>query len=58
VFALENGQRWRSAGESTYVSPPIPNPAVKITPGALGTFWLTVEGVKSRVKVALVEGAK
>jgi type IV secretory pathway VirB10-like protein len=58
IFALENGQRWRSAGESTYVSPPIASPAVKITPGSLGAFWLTVEGVRQRVKVAIVEGAK
>jgi hypothetical protein len=56
LFTLENGQRWQSSGESTYVSPPVPNPAVKITPGALGSFWLTVEGVKSRVRVALISG--
>lgn len=56
VFALENGQRWQSAGEGTYVSPPIASPAVKITPGLLGTFWLNVEGVKSRVKVVLIGG--
>ena len=53
IFMLENGQRWQSAGESTYVSPPVMNPAVKIVPGALGSFWMTVEGVKSRVKVKL-----
>ncbi len=56
TFTLENGQRWQSAGESTYVSPPILRPAVKITPGMLGTFWLTVEGVRQRVKVAIIEG--
>lgn len=58
TFTLENGQRWQSAGESTYVSPPILKPAVKITPGMLGTFWMTVEGVRQRVKVAIIEGAK
>ncbi len=58
TFVLENGQRWQSAGESTYVSPPILRPAVKIAPGVLGTFWMTVEGVRQRVKVAIIEGAK
>ena len=57
IFTLENGQRWQAEGSGTYVQPrPIANPAVKITPGMLGTFWLTVEGVKARVKVALVGG--
>lgn len=59
VFSLENGQRWQAAGSDTYVLPrALMNPAVKITPGALGSFWLTVEGVKSRVKVALVGSAR
>lgn len=50
-FRLENGQRWQTAGESTYVSPPLMNPAMKIVPGVLGSFWMTVEGIKPRVKV-------
>ncbi|MEI6467220.1 MAG: hypothetical protein WCQ89_21035 [Verrucomicrobiota bacterium] len=50
-FRLENGQRWQTAGEGTYVSPPLLNPAIKIVPGALGSFWMTVEGIKPRVKV-------
>ena len=58
IFPLENGQRWQSAGESTYVSPLVMSPAVKIGPGMLGTFWMTVEGVKQRVKVTSVGGGK
>ena len=58
IFTLDNGQRWQSAGESTYYSPLIMSPAVKIAPGMFGTFWMTVEGVKSRVKVVPVGGAK
>ncbi len=58
LFTLENGQRWQATGTDIYVSPPIASPAVKITPGMLGTFWLTVEGVKRRVKVELVGGGK
>lgn len=56
LFTLENGQRWQSAGEATYISPPIRSPAVRVVPGALGSFWLVVEGVKPRVKVTLVSG--
>lgn len=58
IFTLENGQRWQSAGESTYVSPLVLSPAVKIGPGMLGTFWMTVEGVKQRVKVTSVGAGK
>ena len=54
VFTLENGQRWQVAGGDGYVGPPIPSPAVKITPGMLGTFWMNIEGVNRRVKVTLI----
>jgi len=56
VFGLENGQRWQAAGAESNVTPPVPGPAVKITPGLLGSFWMTIEGVRPRVKVALVGG--
>ena len=52
VFTLENGQRWRNMSSNSYVTSVVQNPAVKIVPGILGTFWMTVEGVKQRVKVA------
>lgn len=55
VFGLENGQRWREANGTTYVSPPLPAPTVRITPGALGTFWMEIEGVRVRVKVVRVD---
>lgn len=57
LFTLENGQRWQAEGSGTYVSPPRENPAVKISPGVLGSFWMTVEGVRPRVKVAPVGAA-
>jgi len=53
-FTLENGQRWRHAGDTTYVTPAVMNPKVTITPGILGVFWMNVEGVKPRLKVTLV----
>lgn len=54
VFTLENGQRWRVEGSESYVSPAVRAPAVKITPGMLGSFFLNVEGVRPRAKVAIV----
>jgi hypothetical protein len=56
VFVLENGQQWRADGSSTYVSPLMTRPAVKIVPGVLGSFWMIIEGVRPRVKVSLVGG--
>jgi hypothetical protein len=56
VFTLENGQRWQTDGSSSYVTPPVPAPAVKIEPGLLGSFWMTVEGVNPRVRVTPVGG--
>ena len=55
VFALENGQRWREANGTTYVSPPLSAPKVRITPGAFGAFWLEIEGVRVRAKVIRVD---
>ncbi len=49
-FHLENGQTWRAV-EGEYVTPPMPAPRVKIEPGLFGTFWMTIEGVRQRVKV-------
>lgn len=51
VFQLENGQRWRVAGSTSYVTPPMPPPKVRIVPGALGSFWMEIEGVNQRVRV-------
>jgi hypothetical protein len=58
VFALENGQRWREANGTTYASPPLSAPKVRITPGALGTFWMEIEGVRVRVKVVRIDSGR
>ena len=58
MFTLENGQRWQANSTDAYVTAPMANPAVKITPGALGSFWMTIEGVKPRVRVILVGGSR
>lgn len=51
VFTLENGQRWRVDGTDEYVARPQPAPRVRIKPGALGAYWMEIEGVRPRVKV-------
>jgi hypothetical protein len=51
VLTLENGQRWQIANGGLYSTPPVPSPKVKIVPAALGGFWMTIEGVSSRVRV-------
>ena len=55
VFTLENGQRWQVTSEDSYVTPPEPGPAVTIKPGTLGAFWMTIAGVRPRVKVVRVD---
>ena len=53
-FRLENGQVWRQNGGDNYSTPPVSAPRVWIEPGALGAFFLRIEGVNPRVKVELV----
>jgi hypothetical protein len=58
VFVLENGQRWQVSGGDSYVTSPVRGPAVKIVPGALGSFWMTIEGVRTRVRVVRIDAAR
>ncbi len=51
IFTLESGQRWQVSGTEAYSSPPLNSPAVKIVPGMMGTFFMTIEGVRPRVRV-------
>lgn len=55
VFTLENGQRWRVQDGTSYVGSTVRAPKAKIVPGVLGSFWLEIEGVSTRVKVKQVE---
>ena len=58
VFALENGQRWQETGGSTYAGPPLAAPAVRIRAGALGAYWMRIEGVRLEVKVRRVDAGR
>lgn len=52
-FRLANGQVWKQIDSSTYATPPQPGGKVWIEPGALGSFFLRFDGIRSRVKVQL-----
>ncbi len=57
LFTLSNGQRWRVVNGS-YVAPKDPAPRkVRIVPGVLGSFFLEIEGIRSRPKVAFAGAA-
>jgi hypothetical protein len=58
TFRLENGDRWQTTGSGTYVTPPIPNPAVRIVPSQFGGYWMSVEGVNQRVRVTPINAGK
>lgn len=53
-FVLENGQVWRQA-EASEFPVHLQSPAVVIRKGALGTYFLSIEGYGSRVKVRRVK---
>ncbi len=57
VFVLENGQRWQVVSNESYVTPPEKGPkAVKIIPGAFGTFFLEIEGVRVKPRIKIIIG--
>ena len=58
IFALDNGQRWQVIGGDDYVVSTEQSPKVKIVPGALGSFFMHVEGHRQRAKVAIVDDGK
>ena len=54
TFQLANGQTWRVVNTPDYYVPKsktLANPAVSITPGLLGGWFLQVEGHSVRAKV-------
>ncbi len=54
LFKLENGQLWQqtSPGRLFKVAQ---QPLITIERGALGSYWLSVEGANSRVRVTRIE---
>ena len=58
VFTLENGERWQETGGTTYAGSPLAAPAVRIRAGALGAYWMRIEGVGREVKVRRVDAGR
>lgn len=59
IYTLANGQRWAVVETARYYAPrALQDPKVKIEPGAMGSFWLSIEGgPRLRVK-PVVEGGR
>lgn len=55
TFRLENGQVWQQTSGGEYIGDETLAPKVKIYPGALGTYWMEVDGVNPRVRVKPVK---
>ncbi len=57
IFSLENGTRWvqQNKTDSYVYSPLLHSPKAKITPAAIGGFWLEIEGVNRSVRVIPLE---
>lgn len=53
-FQLENGQFWRQTDGSRFSTRTLTDPEVEISPGILGSWYLTVEGYNARVRVERV----
>jgi len=50
-FVLANGQEWEQSDDTVLSGVRKTNPAVSISPGLLGVWYLRVDGVNTRAKV-------
>lgn len=50
-FVLENGMVWVQTEDRTFYMPETENPTVTIRPGALGTWFISVDGYNQRTRV-------
>ncbi|MCF7749224.1 hypothetical protein KQ945_00600 [Bacillus subtilis subsp. subtilis] len=50
-FVLANGQEWEQSDDTVLSGVRKTNPAVAISPGIMGVWYLRVEGVNTRAKV-------
>ena len=60
IYTLANGQRWAVAENARYFAPrALQDPKVKVEPGAMGSFWLSIEGgPRLRVKPVISSDRK
>ena len=54
-YTLDNGQVWQQVDSATLAGVRKDNPRVRIRPGALGTWWMGVDGYNTQAKVQRVE---
>jgi hypothetical protein len=55
VITLANGQVWKVTDDSDAVLPVMQNPAIEITRGLIGAYFLQVEGHRNSARVARVK---
>jgi hypothetical protein len=60
IYTLANGQRWAVVETARYFATrPLQDPKVMIEPGAMGSFWMAIEGgPRLRVKPVIESGAR
>lgn len=60
IYTLANGQRWAVAENARYFAArPLQDPKVRVEPGAIGSFWLAIEGgPRLRVKPVVDGGSR
>lgn len=54
-YTLDNGQVWEQTDATSMAGVRKANPRVRIKPGALGVWWLRVDGYNTQAKVQRVE---
>ena len=54
-YTLDNGQVWQQVDSATLAGVRKDNPRVRIRPGALGAWWMSVDGYNTQAKVQRVE---
>jgi hypothetical protein len=54
-YTLDNGQVWEQTDAATLAGVRKNNPRVRIKPGALGAWWMRIDGYNKQAKVQRVE---
>ncbi|WP_202844440.1 hypothetical protein [Luteimonas saliphila] len=54
-YRLDNGQVWEQTDAATLAGVRKSNPKVRIKPGLMGAWWMSIDGYNTRAKVQRVE---
>ena len=55
MIKLANGQVWRVTDDTDAVLPVMENPPVRVVRGVMGAFFLELDGIVNRARVARVK---